>query len=365
MALKTGIVGLPNVGKSSLFNALSAQKALAANYPFATVEPNVARVPVPDPRLDVLAKIGKSVNIVPTTLDLVDIAGLVRGASKGEGLGNQFLGHIRSVDAVLHVLRCFNDGDVVHVEGSVDAVRDFELIELELQLADLEVVDNRLDRTRKQAKSGDKKLAAQAELVEKIAAHLRAGQSLRTMPADAALREAFRELGLLTAKPLMLIANIDEGSITEGDAAIPAVVRELAQKHNVQVIPVSAKVEAEIAHLDDAERQDFLDALGLKERGLNRVIRTGYGLLDLYTYFTVGEKETRAWTITKGMTAPQAAGVIHSDFERGFIRAEVVAYDDFVACNGWVGARDSGKQRSEGKEYVVQEGDVCLFRFNV
>lgn len=365
MALKTGIVGLPNVGKSSLFNALSAQKALAANYPFATIEPNVARVFVPDPRLGVLADIGKSANIVPTTLDLVDIAGLVRGASKGEGLGNQFLGHIRGVDAILHVLRCFNDDDVLHIEGSVDAVRDFELIELELQLADLDVVDGRLERMRKQAKSGDKKWATQAEAVEKIAAHLRAGQSLRTMPADVVLRNVFRELGLLTAKPLMLIANIDEAAIADGDAAIPPAIKKLAEQHNVQVIPVSAKVEAEIAHLEDGERQDFLEALGLQERGLNRVIRAGYELLDLNTYFTVGEKETRAWTITKGMTAPQAAGVIHSDFERGFIRAEVVAYDDFVACNGWAGARDSGKQRSEGKDYLVKEGDVCLFRFNV
>jgi GTP-binding protein YchF len=275
------------------------------------------------------------------------------------------LGHIRTVDAILQVVRCFSDTDVVHVEGTVDPLRDFELIELELQLADLEVVENKLERSRKQAKGGDKKLAANVDAIEKLAVHLREGKSLRTLPADETIREFCREFGLLTAKPLMLIANVDEDAISAGDAAMPAELRSLAGQSGVEVIPVSAKVESEIARLPEEERQDFLDALGLKERGLNRVIRTGYALMNLHTYFTSGEKETRAWTIPAGATAPQAAGVIHSDFERGFIRAEVVAYDDFVACKGWTGARDKGKLRSEGKEYLVKEGDVCLFRFNV
>ncbi|RMF18050.1 MAG: redox-regulated ATPase YchF [Candidatus Dadabacteria bacterium] len=366
MALRTGIVGLPNVGKSSLFNALSSAGALAANYPFATVDPNVARVPVPDPRLNVLAGIEGSLDIVPTTLDLVDIAGLVRGASRGEGLGNQFLGHIRSVDAILHVLRCFGDSDVVHVEGGIDPVRDFELIETELQLADLEVVERRIEKSRRQAKSGDKAMIAEVAQLETLAAALQQGESLRRLTAEQTeLEPLSRELGLLTAKPMVLIANVDEDAVGEGDAAVPSGLPDLAQSLGVEVIPVSARVESEIAGLDPEERGEFLEALGLAERGLDRVIRAGYRLLDLRTYFTVGEKEARAWTVPAGTAAPQAAGVIHSDFERGFIRAEVVAYDDFVACRGWAGARDAGKLRSEGRDYIVQEGDVCLFRFNV
>lgn len=364
MAFRTGIIGLPNVGKSSLFNALSAAGALAANYPFATVEPNTARVPVPDPRLDVLASIGGSAEIVPTSLEIVDIAGLVRGASKGEGLGNQFLGHIRTVDAVLMVLRCFEDADVVHVEGGVDPGRDFELIEIELALADLEVVARRRERLARQAKGGDAKLKEELAAVEGLAVRLEAG-SLRGVPLNDDERAVAMRLGLLTAKPMLLIANVDEAALADGDEAVPAAVRELAAAHGLDVIPVSAKVEAEIAGLPEGERAEFLEALGLSERGLDRLIRSGYKLLDLITYFTVGPKEARAWTIPAGTRAPQAAGVIHSDFERGFIRAETCAYADFVALGGWNPAKEAGKVRAEGRDYVVQEGDILLFRFHV
>ncbi len=364
MAFRAGIVGLPNVGKSSLFNALTAQDALAANYPFATVDPNIARVPVPDPRLDRLAKIGNSAEIVPTTLDLVDIAGLVRGASQGEGLGNQFLGHIRSVDAIVQVLRCFDDGDVVHVEGGIDPVRDFDLIETELQLADLEVVERRLDKTGRQAKSGDKALVAEAARLERLQTTLSAGSSLRQAGMDEDTAALAKELGLITALPLMLAANVGEDQLAEPDP-VPAGLTALAADLGVQVMAISAKVEGELAGLDEDERADFLEALGLADTGLDRMIRAGYKLLQLNTYFTVGEKEARAWTISAGTLAPAAAGVIHSDFERGFIRAETVSYDDFVELGGWSGARDAGKVRSEGKDYVVNEGDVVLFRFNV
>ncbi len=365
MPFRSGIVGLPNVGKSSLFNALSAADVLAANYPFATVDPNVARVPVPDPRLQTLCEVGGSAEIVPTTVDLVDIAGLVRGASKGEGLGNQFLGHIRAVDAVLHVVRCFDDGDVVHVEGGIDPVRDFELITTELVLADLEVVERRRERTAKSAKSGDARLKAELVALDELMAPLADGVGLRGRDVSKEANELAVELGLLTAKPMLVVANVSEDAVGAGLDAVPQALRDLVAAQGLTILPISAKVESEVASLDPAERAEFLDALGLKERGLDKLIRAGYELLQLRTYFTVGPKEARAWTIEAGMKAPQAAGVIHSDFERGFIRAETVSYDDFVSCKGWSGAKEVGKVRSEGKDYVVQEGDVLLFRFNV
>lgn len=365
MPFRAGIVGLPNVGKSSLFNALSAANALAANYPFATVDPNVARVPVPDPRLQVLMEVGGSAEAIPTTVDLVDIAGLVRGASKGEGLGNQFLGHIRAVDAVIHVVRCFADSDVVHVEGGIDPVRDFELIATELSLADLEVVERRRERTARSAKSGDAKMKAELVLLEELAAPLGEGVSLRGHGLSKEAAELASELGLLTSKPMLVVANVAEDTVGAGLAAVPEPLRDLVASLGLQLLPISAKVESEVAALNPAERAEFLDALGLEERGLDKLVRAGYGLLQLRTYFTVGPKEARAWTIKAGTKAPQAAGVIHSDFERGFIRAETVSYDDFVACKGWSGAKDAGKVRAEGKDYVVQEGDILLFRFNV
>lgn len=366
MAFRAGIIGLPNVGKSSLFNALSAAGAVAANYPFATVDPNVARIPVPDARLDVLARIGGSAEVVPTTLDLHDIAGLVRGASKGEGLGNQFLGHIRSVDAVIHVVRAFEDPDVVHVEGGVDPVRDLDLIETELLLADLEVVERRREKAERQAKSARDEDKAELARVERLAELLDAGESLRRHEWDEEERRLIEELGLLTAMPMLVVANVGEDEIAEGDDAVPPALRAKAEAAGVEVIPLSAQVEAEVAVLDDpGEQQEFLEALGLHERGLDRLIRAGYGLLGLRTFFTVGPKEARAWTISAGTKAAQAAGVIHSDFERGFIRAETVSYEEYVELGGWNTAKEAGRIRAEGKEYEVQEGDVILFRFNV
>jgi len=366
MGFRCGIVGLPNVGKSTLFNALTATAAAAAaNYPFCTIEPNVGRVPVPDPRLDKLAAIGKSAKIIPTQLEFVDIAGLVRGASKGEGLGNQFLAHIREVDAIAHVLRCFEGGDIVHVEGSIDPLRDADTVETELMLADMESLEKRLTAALKKAKGGDKEAKAQVDIMEPVLALLRDGKPARLFKPSAEQKPILDQMQLLTAKPVLYVCNVEEGSAPAGNT-LSAKVAERAKAEGASAVVVSAAIEAEVSQLtDEAERKEFLSSLGLEETGLARVIRAGYGLLNLITYFTVGPKETRAWTVHKGAKGPEAAGVIHTDFERGFICAETIAYDDFLACNGEQGAKDTGKMRQEGRDYVVQDGDVILFRFNV
>jgi GTP-binding protein YchF len=363
MGFSCGIVGLPNVGKSTLFNALTAtQAAEAANYPFCTIEPNVGRVAVPDERLAVCARLGKSSKIIPTQLEFVDIAGLVRGASQGQGLGNQFLGHIREVDAIAHVLRCFADDNVVHVEGSVDPVRDAEVVETELMLADLDGLERRVAAAEKRARGGDREAKALLDIAVPLLAALRDGRPARAAGIPQA---ELRPLQLLSAKPVLYVANVDEADAAAGNAASRRVA-DYAAAQGAATVVISAAIEAELMQLTDAiERQEYLGALGLEEPGLVRVIRTGYKLLDLVTFLTVGPKEARAWTVSHGAKAPQAAGVIHTDFEKGFIRAETISYDDFVAYGGEQGAKDAGKMRLEGAEYVVADGDIMHFRFNV
>lgn len=365
MALKCGIVGLPNVGKSTLFNALTSAKALAANYPFATKEPNIGMITVPDPRLEALAKIINPKSVQPTTIEIVDIAGLIKGASKGEGLGNQFLANIREVDAVLHVVRCFENDNIVHVDGNVNPIRDKEIVDTELILKDLDTVEKRIDRLKKSAKSGNKEDQRQVEMANAFYQHMEQGLPARSLKLDKEEQELMDSMFLLTAKPVLYVCNVEESAVVSGNAFTAAFV-ESVKDEKAEIMLISASIESEITELEDPdERSMFLEEMGLTEPGVNRLILAAYKLLNLYTYFTAGEKEVRAWTITKGTSAPQAAGVIHTDFEKGFIRAEVIKYDDFIRFGSEAAVKEAGKMSVEGKEYIVQDGDVMHFRFNV